>query len=225
MKIGIDIDGVLTDVFKFQIEEGTKYCQKVKKGALIHPDVYDSAEMFGWDEETDLNFWRDNIFDYAKNNPVIPGASENIKKLKEDGHEIFIITARWLTAKDAKVYVEQNAEKVGERMRKIVKMWLAENDIIYDHIIFSGDDKEKSILENHIDVMIEDSPANLTQLSKITKMICMDWPYNRNIQNDSIKRCYHWDEIYQTISEWVKNKIYDNIMKRELEKNRGKYEK
>lgn len=178
---------------------------KGEKGSLLHPDVYDPVEMFGWDKETDLNFWRENIFDYAKNNPVIPGASENIKKLREDGHEIFIITARWLTAMDAKIYVDQEAKETGERMRNVVKAWLAKNNIIYDHIIFSGENKEMSILENHIDVMIEDSPSNLMQLSKLTKMICMDWPYNRNIKNDSIKRCYHWNEIYQAICEMNKN--------------------
>ena len=35
MNIGIDIDGVLTDVRKFTIEEGLKYCEENKKGRLI----------------------------------------------------------------------------------------------------------------------------------------------------------------------------------------------
>ena len=32
MNIGIDIDGVLTDVRKFTIEAGIKYCKENKKG-------------------------------------------------------------------------------------------------------------------------------------------------------------------------------------------------
>ena len=34
MNIGIDIDGVLTDVRKFTIEAGIKYCKENKKGKL-----------------------------------------------------------------------------------------------------------------------------------------------------------------------------------------------
>ncbi len=35
MNIGIDIDGVLTDISKFKVEYGLKYCNEVKKGKLI----------------------------------------------------------------------------------------------------------------------------------------------------------------------------------------------
>ena len=61
-------------------------------------------------------------------------------------------------------------------------------------------DKYNNIIENNIDVMIEDSPKNLEQLSEITKMICLDLPYNKDINNDNIYRCYNWDEIYDTIN-------------------------
>lgn len=71
MNIGIDIDGVLTDVRKFTIEEGLKYCEENKKGRLINPDAYDSKDVFDWNEETDLDFWKKNIFKYAETNPAI----------------------------------------------------------------------------------------------------------------------------------------------------------
>ena len=84
-------------------------------------------------------------------------------------------------------------------MRKTVKEWLERNQIIYDNIIFSEEDKSSHIIENNIDIMIEDSPNNLKSLSKITKMICVDWVYNKGIENDNIFRCYNWNEIYETI--------------------------
>lgn len=37
---------------------------------------------------------------YATNEKARPFAAEVIKKLKEDGNEIYIITARWLTNRD-----------------------------------------------------------------------------------------------------------------------------
>ena len=88
MNIGIDIDGVLTDVRKFTIEAGIKYCKENKKGKLVNPDAYNSEDVFDWNEETDLDFWINNIFEYAEKNPVIEGAADNIKKLKEDGHTL-----------------------------------------------------------------------------------------------------------------------------------------
>lgn len=205
MNIGIDIDGVLTDYRKFTIEQGIKYCEKTKKGKLINPNAYDSSEMFNWDKITDLDFWMKNIFLYAKNNPVIEGAAENIKKLKLDGHSIYIITARWLATPKTKNKFNQ-PEIVRQKMRATVKDWLKKNEIIYDEIIFSGDDKLSSIIEKSIDIMIEDSPSNLKSLSETTKMICFDWEYNRGIENSNIYRCYNWNEIYEKILELSKNK-------------------
>lgn len=205
MNIGIDIDGVLTDVKKFTIEQGLKYCEENKKGKLVNPNAYNSDEVFDWDEETDNEFWLKNIFLYAKENPVINGAPENIRKLKEDGHTIYIITARWL-AHLPEIKNSIVNEDICKKMRNTVKDWLAKNKIIYDEIIFSGEDKSKHIIENNIDIMVEDSPNNLKELSKITKMICVDWPYNKDVENRNIYRCYNWNEIYKTISTFSTNK-------------------
>lgn len=201
MNIGIDIDGVLTNVGKFIIEEGQKYCEENQKGKLLKTDVLDTKEVFGWDNETDVDFWLKNIFIYAKENPIIEGAAENIKKLKQDGHHIYIITARFLTTEETQERFKDIYKNDGEDMRELVKKWLAENNIIYDKIIFSGEDKSKHIHENKIDIMIEDTPSNLENLSKITKMICYDWPYNKCVKNNNIHRCHNWDEIYKTIKE------------------------
>jgi len=200
MNIGIDIDGVLTDVRKFTIEEGLKYCEENKKGRLINPDAYSSEDVFDWDAETDLDFWKKNIFKYAETNPAIDGVSNNIKKLKDEGHKLYIITARWLANEELKETTEISKE-ISEKMRNTVKKWLSKNNIEYDYIIFSGEDKSKHIIENNIDIMIEDSPHNLEELSKITKMICMNWGYNKGIENENIYRCYNWDEIYAKILE------------------------
>ena len=200
MNIGIDLDGVLTNYRQFAIEQGQKYCRENNKGKLENPEAYYMKDMYNWDEETDYDFWIKNIFLYAKENPAIQGASENIKKLKEDGHTIFIITARKFATPD-----DNCEQEIKEKMKKTVKEWLIKNKIEYDYVIFSKEDKSKNIIENDIDVMIEDSPNNLKNLSKLTKMICYDWPYNKGIENDNIYRCYNWNEIYDKILEITKN--------------------
>ena len=196
MNIGIDLDGVLTNYRQFAIEQGQKYCKENDKGKLVNPEAYYMKDMYNWDEKTDYDFWIKNIFSYATENPAIQGASENTKKLKEDGHTIFIITARKFATPD-----DNCKEEIREKMKKTVKEWLAKNEIKYDYIIFSKEDKSKNIIENNIDVMIEDSPNNVKSLSKLTKIICMDWPYNKGIENDNIYRCYNWNEIYDKILE------------------------
>lgn len=196
MNIGIDLDGVLTNYRQFAIEKGQKYCEENNKGKLKNPEAYYIKDMYNWNEETDLDFWIKNIFSYAKENPSIQGASENIKKLKADGHTIFIITARKFATPD-----DNCEQEIKEKMKKTVKEWLAKNDIEYDYIIFSTEDKSRYIIENNIDIMVEDSPNNLRNLSKLTKMICVDWPYNKDVESDNIYRCYNWNEIYDKIFE------------------------
>lgn len=202
MNIGIDLDGVLTNYRKFAIEQGQKYCKENTKGKLENPDAYYMKDMYNWDEETDYDFWIKNIFTYATENPAIQGASENIKKLKKDGNTIFIITARKFATPD-----DECEQEIKEKMKKIVKEWLAKNKIEYDYVIFSKEDKSKNIIENNIDVMIEDSPNNVKKLSRLTKVICVDWPYNKGIENDNIYRCFNWNEIYMKIKEIDSNII------------------
>lgn len=211
MNIGIDIDGVLTNIRKFMIEEGSKYCKQNNKGKLINPDAYDSRDVFDWDSETDLDFWIKNIFRYAKENPPLEGAANNMKKLKEDGHKLYIITARWLASPKTEKQFEEN-NTIKEKMRMTVKQWLKNNDFVYDEIIFSTEDKSKHIELNKIDIMIEDSPQNLMQLSKLTKMICYDWPYNQGVENDNIYRCRNWNEIYLKIKELGKNNSMELLL-------------
>lgn len=195
MNIGIDIDGVLTNIAEFALEKGLEFCKETGKGKLIKMSSYDTKEAFGWDQETDDAFWKKYLFLYAEENPVIDKASENIKKLKEDGHKLYIITARGLAGPDVK-----NIE-IRDKMRNTVKNWLDKNDIVYDDLIFTTEDKSQAIRDKKIDIMIDDSPYNLRDLSKITKMICYDWPYNRDVNNENIYRCYNWNEIY----EYIKN--------------------
>lgn len=207
MNIGIDIDGVLTNIREFSLKQGIKYCEENQVGRLVDPDAYDTEKAFNWDAKTDLDFWTKNIFLYAETNPAIPKAAENIQKLKQNKHTIYIITARWLASGEIKQEAEaQNKEK----MRTTVKNWLAKHNIYYDEIIFSGEDKSHHILNHHIDVMIEDSPNNLRNLSRFTQMICYDWPYNQEITDNNIYRCHNWDEIYQTIQKISKEKESKN---------------
>ena len=192
MRIGIDIDGVLTDIEKWQLDVGSKYFYEKYGKALINPDSYDTKEMFGIEENLDNGFWEKHLFEYATKEPARKFAGEVISKLKQDGNEIYIITARFLANID---------NDLGEKMRNIVKKWLEQYKIYYDKIIFSPDDKVEVCKENKIDIMIEDSPKNIMQISSHIPVICYNARYNQKCAGENIIRCHSWYDIYEKISE------------------------
>ena len=191
MNIGIDIDGVLTDYQKEVIDYGTKMC--MDEGWLIDIDLskYDEIDAFNWNQEQANKFWNKCIIEYFKETPVRKFAPEVIEKLKKEGHKIFIITAR----EDYGIPPEHFGEE-----QQITKDWLKRNNIEYDKIIFETEKLEPCI-ENKIDVMIEDSPSNINELSKHIKVIKFDCQYNKGVNNENVITAYSWYHIYNIIKE------------------------
>lgn len=198
MRIGIDIDGVLTNIGQFVIDYMSKYCVQNKIEYKIDNYHYDYCKTFNISKEQEEDFWKKYLEYYAKYEKARPFAAEIIEKLKEDGHEIHIITARWLTNRD---------DDKGNKMRNIVKNWLCENKISYDKLIFSkasNERKAEEIRENKIDVMIEDNPSNIKELANMIPVICYHAEYNQDCVGDRITRCYSWYDVYNTINRLKK---------------------
>ena len=190
MRIGIDIDGVLTDVEQWQLDCGGKFFSKLNK-SVVNKDGYEITEIFNVSDELDSQFWNEYLYEYVTKEPSRKYASEVIKKLKDSGNEIYIVTARYLT--------DRNTED-GQRMRKIVIDWLEQENIVYDKIVFAPEDKLQICLENNIDVMIEDKVANIEKISTRLPVICFHAGYNKHCKNDNIYRTYTWYDIYNLIN-------------------------
>lgn len=92
--------------------------------------------MFNVSDELDNQFWNEYLYEYVTKNPSRKYASAVIKKLKDDGNEIYIVTARYLTNRNT---------ADGRKMREIVTDWLKEQNIYYDEIIFSPKIKRKIV--------------------------------------------------------------------------------
>ncbi|MCX4248670.1 MAG: hypothetical protein OSJ65_02770 [Bacilli bacterium] len=75
-------------------------------------------------------------------------------------------------------------------MKEIVIKWLKDNSIYYDELIFANGDKTDFIITNKIDVMIEDNPRNIQEISKLIPVICYNARYNTEIIGNNILRCY-----------------------------------
>ena len=67
MRIGIDIDGVLTDIEQWQLDYGSKYYyNKLNKGIRNH-NQYETLDIFESTPEEDDLFWYDYFEDYSRN--------------------------------------------------------------------------------------------------------------------------------------------------------------
>ena len=197
MKIGVDIDGVLTNIEQYELDVGSKFFYKESK-KIVNRAGYDIKDIFNVSKEEDNRFWNRYLFYYAKNEPTRKFAAEIINKLREYGAEIYIITARSYTIEDS---------KEGKKMRKIVRKWLKKNHILYDKLIFSPDNKKEICIKNKINVMIEDNPKTIVPLSEIMPVIAFDAEYNRMCFNQNIYRVYTWYEVYETIKQLKLKKL------------------
>ena len=198
MKIGIDIDGVLTDVERWQLDYGSKFYYERYQKEIVDFEGYDTNQIFNVDDKLDKEFWREYFKEYSLNVEARKFANEVIDKLKQDRHQIYIITARgsFLSHSADVMSIEEN--------HQIVLNWLKNNHINYDKIIFSPEDKLDICKENNIDLMIEDKVDNINKISKIIPVICFHAGYNKDCKNSNIIRCYSWYDIYSKINKLAK---------------------
>ena len=193
MNIGIDIDGVLTNFERELLDYATKMCVEEKWPIDIKRlDQYDEEKTFNWNQEQAMKFWNKYLIKYFSETPVRTFAPEVIEKLRNDGHKIYIITAR-------NNYGMPKGHEGEEQ--EITRKWLEDNNIKYEKLIFANDEEKLNrCKENEVDIMIEDSPDNIKRISKEIKMIKFDCQYNRKVNNKNVITAYSWYHIYDIIT-------------------------
>lgn len=195
MRIGIDIDNVIANFNDSLLQEYLKHDKKLRNTGIINSNTYIRKGMFDWTEEEESEFYLNNIRRITTNLDVIDGASEYIKKLKGDGHCIFLITGR-----DNGEYFEPY---------NMTKKWLDKKNVYYDKLILTNSNdkhaKAEKCKEYNIDIIIDDSLCitNDCVENGITTLL-MDTPYNKT---SNILRVHNWKEIYDYISNYKKKKI------------------
>lgn len=195
MRIGIDIDGVLTDIERFLVDYGTKFNMDNNLPSNFIEGEYSIKKAFNWTNEQTIKFWNEYLVYYATKYPIRDFASEIISKLKEEGHEIYIITARneYGLPEDYK-----------GKMKELVYQWLKDNEICYDKIIYTEGSKLPYCVGNYVEVMIEDCPDNIKDVSTKLPVLCFDCEYNKKVEGKNITRVYSWYDIYIKIKEMSK---------------------
>lgn len=193
VNIGIDIDGVLTDLERMQIDFGTKMCVEENWPLNIDLSKYWEIETFAWTQEKADKFWNKYFLEYVVNTEPRMFSKDIIDKLIEEKNNIYIITARSEYGLPPNYY---------GKIQELTKEWLKKQDIKYDKIIFAKDnEKLPQCIENNIDIMIEDSPNNIKDISKKIKVIKFDCQYNKQVNGDNIFTSYSWYHIYDIINK------------------------
>ena len=100
MNIAFDIDGVLTDIEKFQLEYGSKFFQKKYKQGIVCEDGYGIKEVFSCTSLDEIEFWILNTFRYMNTVKPRDKAIETLQKLHDEGHRIIIVSSRAMTSKN-----------------------------------------------------------------------------------------------------------------------------
>ena len=196
MKIGIDIDNVISNFNDTLLNEYLLHDKKIRNSGVINKNAdYIRKGMFDWNEDEETNFYKNNIERIAKKLGVIEGAKEYIDKLHDDGHVICIITGR------------NNGEYT--EPYNMTKKWLDENNIYYDNLIltdaYDKRAKTKECLEHNIDIMIDDSVRICNDcIENGIPTVLMDTPYNKS---SNIQRVKSWEEFYRYVSNYKKDKI------------------
>lgn len=179
MVFGIDIDDTIINT-SLHFEKILAKHLNVTEEYLLANNIYyiNVPEIFNYDLQKfeDLAF-NSEIF----NIPAKKQAIEVINKLKRDENKIILITARSFN----------NACKLTKEQLKKLKLK-------YDKLIFSKDKKTICINEN-VDVFIDDSITNLTQIESIVKKVIL-FSSNYNItKSTNLQRMDSWDNIFNIL--------------------------
>ena len=192
MKIGIDIDDVITDGETYYAYAQKYTAEVLKREPIIVNDLGECPsasycdELLGWSEKEAEDFWKNNYAKVVSEARPRTCAKEVISQLRKDGHEIIIVTAR--TDKEMKFGFK----------------WLEDNEIEYDKLYFDAEEKGKLAKELGIDIFIDDSFRNCKMIAEEGIEACiMDLRTNRNInlEGTGIKRIYSWSHFYKIIRD------------------------
>lgn len=192
MKIGIDIDNTLTEIqeelnkaaFDYAISLGKKIDNEENSLEDIknNGDLYRKKFQFTYEElKYFLKFIQEEITNNAKPRE---GAVETIKKLRKDGHKIYIVTARDSEFHDDPYNLSKN--------------WLDKNKIEYDKLIVNAREKAPVCEEEKIDLFIDDQLNNCIDVLKTgisTIKIGDD-----NVSIKGIIALNNWKQIYSYIN-------------------------
>lgn len=184
MKIGIDIDDTLTSLSEIFYTKMQKWCIE-KEGFSFNSEEILSAKVYS-NIKNYHKYWEEIMMDKVLSMDCKIGAKQIIDKLIEDGHEIYLITAR------SNDYYKEYKEKT--------LVWLKNKEINYNEIYFECQNKEKILKDLGIEIMIDDNIQVMESVNELgIKGIIMNTFFNTAY--DKCDRAYTWYDVYYYINK------------------------
>lgn len=177
MKLGFDIDGVISDFVKTFIELVKKRYTLILKETDIY--CHDLNLVLGITEEERNKLIRETI---KQDLTLNLGAKEAIEKLFAEGHKVFLLTAR------------------PHDLIELTKTWLKKKGIPYTKLV-QLNEGEKYLTEVDLDFVVEDNLEDAIGLSqKVKNILVYDHPWNQTLNvKGLIKRVFNWDDIFNEV--------------------------
>jgi len=188
MKIGIDLDGVVINSENlFRTYEEIYDIEILKGNNLINRKEPKFQGRYNWNKETGEDFAKKYFLEVSKLSDLMPGFKVVYSKLKNQGHEFVVITARGNMVKEMK----DDAIRL-----------LNENDIEFDKYYWGIKDKVDICKKEKIELMIDDDWRIVEVLAdnEIKTLYFRDANLKKIKENKYIKEVNNWGDIYRYIS-------------------------
>lgn len=188
MNIGIDIDNTITDTLPVLKQYCKRYNEEVVKRNLeINKHGFATFNLYDWTIEEDIDFCKKYLEEVVTQAKLKENASKVIKKLKEDGNNIYIMTAR----------TKPNFKDPYD----ITEKFLKDNNILYNKLIVGSTKKDELCMQYNIDIMIDDEPQNINAISKNIPVIVFKAVHNEFCEGKNIIKVDNWNQVYNIIEK------------------------
>lgn len=181
MRIGVDIDGVVSDSYPCWLTELNLHFGK----NVTVIDDYEMHTAFEVSRDAMNDFFTCNAERLLMIPKPITGAKEGIETLLKEGHEVIYITARTPEEKDVTV------------------RWLTQCEIPHEHerVLFAGISSKLELVKRWgIEAFIEDYQVNAKLIAESgVPVFLLNASYNQEELSTGITRCHSWDEILEGI--------------------------
>lgn len=198
MRIGLDLDNVISDFDKIIFEEMLKEDKNKRNSGIINPEAkYFTLGMFDWSNEEVCDFFANNMERMAKILPVRKNCKKVIDKLLEEGHEIYIVSNR--VAPDYK------------EPEKTTIDWLRKNNINFTKLVISkGINKITEYNQLKLDIMFDDrDDACLQMRNDGVNCVLMLKKLNKNKAPKNMPYVKSWIDLYNYVNNKNNEEYYE----------------
>lgn len=181
MKYAFDLDDTISDTAKVINKYAIKFDKEELNGKGILKESNNSKNYYyftnglNWSSKNIKDFFDKYYLEIISKVKIKPYVKETIEKLRQNNDKIYIITAR--------------RKRENDVIEKITSKWLLENGIYYDELFINVKEKADLVRKLNIDVFIDDSYENCSDVKKTTNadVYMIKTKYNSGIIDNSIK--------------------------------------